>query len=186
MELLITGMIIFFGVHLIPVFKCKQSIINRLGKKPYMGIFALISALGLGLMIYGKGQAEFIPLWQPLAWNHWVPIIVMWPTAVIFVWAEIPCSMKTRLRHPMLLGIVLFTASHLFANGDLATVLLFASFGIYAIFTMLRLGFAKPQNNLPDSTPGWNVIGILGGTLAYILVFTFHQNISGMPIPVGF
>ena len=186
MELLIIGIILFFGIHLVPIFKCKQTLIDRLGKKPYMAVFSLISALGLGLMIYGKSQAEFIAIWQPLAWSHWVPVFVMWPTAIILIWAELPCSMKITLRHPMLLGITLFAASHLFANGDLATILLIGSFGIYAIATMLRLGFAKQDSAIPESTPVWNVIGITGGTLAYILVYTFHQQMTGMPIPVSF
>jgi len=51
---------------------------------------------------------------------------------------------------------------------------------------MLRLGFAKQDSAIPESTPVWNVIGIIGGTLAYILVYTFHQQMTGMPIPVSF
>lgn len=184
MELLIAGIIIFFTIHLVPIFQLKDKLVQGLGEKPYMGVFSLIAALGLGLMIYGKGHAEFIPVWQPLPWAHWVPIIAMWPALVLLVWAEIPCSMKITLRHPMLLGVLLFCISHLFANGDLATILLIGSFAMYASLTMLRQGFKKKESNIPNSTPRWNLLGLVIGTLAYGLMFTFHQNITGMAIPI--
>lgn len=184
MVFLIAGITLFFGIHLVPIFQLKQNLIQRVGKNPYKGIFSLISALGLGLIIYGKAHAEFIAIWQPMPWAHWVPIIVMWPALIILVWAEIPCSMKITLRHPMLLGILLFCISHLFANGDLATILLIGSFAVYAALTMLRQGFNKKESNIPNSTPKWNLLGLVIGTLAYGLIFTFHQNITGMAIPI--
>ena len=184
MEFLITGMIIFFGIHLLPVLPLKNTLIQRFGKKPYMGMFALIAALGLGLMIYGKSTAGFIAVWQPLAGAHWLPVILMWPAFILLAWAEIPCSMKSTLRHPMLLGVLLFSIGHLFANGDLASILLIGSFGFYALLTMLRLGFNKPNSTAENSTPGWNILGIVIGTLAYGLAFAFHQQIIGMPIPL--
>lgn len=184
MEFLLTGTLIFFGIHLLPLFDLKRKLINRMGKMPYMGIFAVISAIGLGLIIYGKGHAEFIPIWQPLELAHWAPIIIMWPTMLLFIWAEIPCSMKIKLRHPMLMGIVLFASSHLVANGDLATIILFGSFALYSIFIMMKQGFEKKESNIPASTPKWNAFGFIVGTLLYGVVFHFHQNITGMPIPI--
>ena len=155
-----------------------------------MALFALISALGLGLMIYGKGHADFIAVWQPMNGAHWIPVIIMWPVSMLFVWAEIPCRMRIILRHPMLIGVALFSVSHLFANGDLATILLMGSFGVYALFTMMRLGFRKEDNHntkpIQDRSLGWDVFGVIIGTLAYILVFTFHEQITRMPIPVSF
>jgi uncharacterized membrane protein len=184
MGLLISGMIIFFGIHLVPALPLKNILIQRFGKNSYMGVFALIAALGLGLMIYGKSTAGFIAVWQPLAGAHWLPVILMWPAFVLLAWAEIPCSIKSTLRHPMLLGILLFSISHLFANGDLASILLLGSFGLYALLTMLRLGFKKKETSMPNKTPGWNLLGLAIGTFAYGVIFYFHQSIIGMPIPI--
>ena len=184
MKFLITGMIIFYGIHLVPVFELKNTLVNKLGKMPYMGLFSLVAGLGLGLIIYGKGSADFIPLWQPIPGAHWAPVILMWPTLILLAWAELPCSIKSTLRHPMLLGILLFSVSHLFANGDLASVLLIGSFGLYAMLTMYRLGFQRDKTATKTSTPGWNLLGVAVGTLAYGLIFFFHQQITGMAIPI--
>ena len=100
MGLLISGMIIFFGIHLVPALPLKNILIQRFGKNSYMGVFALIAALGLGLMIYGKSTAGFIAVWQPLAGAHWLPVILMWPAFVLLAWAEIPCSIKFHIAPP--------------------------------------------------------------------------------------
>ncbi|WP_283786019.1 NnrU family protein [Bermanella sp. WJH001] len=184
MEWLILGITLFFGIHLLPLFNAKQILLSRIGKAPYMIGFSLISALGLGLMIYGKASADFVPIWQPIAGAHWVAIICMWPAAVLFVWAEIPCSMRSKLKHPMLLGITLFASSHLVANGDLASILLFMPFALYAIFTMFKQGFKNQDQHSNQPTPGLNIFGILLGSAIYALVFTFHQHITGMVIPI--
>mgnify|MGYP000334571140 CR=1 FL=1 len=184
MEFLITGLIIFYGMHVVPALTLKEKLTKKIGMQPYMALFSLVSALGLGLMIYGKSYADFIPIWQPLPGAHWVPMILMWPALILIIWAQIPCSMKTTLRHPMLLGVLLFSVAHLFANGDLATILLLGSFGLYSLLTIIRL---NANNKIPsqiDKTHGWNALGVVLGTLAYALIFVFHQQITGMAIPV--
>ena len=184
MEILIVGLIIFYGVHMVPIFELKNTLINKMGKHFYLGLFALISLVGLGLMIYGKGNANFIPVWQPIEGAHWVPVILMWPALIFTAWAEIPCNMKIRLRHPMLLGVLLFSVAHLIANGDLASILLIGSFGLYALLTMLRLGFKSNVNGKKVNGLKWDVAGVVIGTLAYGLIFHFHEQIMGRVIPI--
>ncbi len=185
MNMLIAGMAIFYGMHLVPSLPLKIQLQNTLGKLPYMGLFSLVSALGLGLMIVGKGAAEFIPLWEPMSGAHWVPRVLMLPALILICWAYLPCSMKTRLGHPMLQGIALFSIAHLFANGDLASVLLIGSFGLYSILTIIRLNRNSDSktSKVVDKTPAWNALGIVMGIMAYALAAVYHQQITGMPIP---
>ncbi len=185
MNMLIAGIAIFYGMHLVPSTPLKNSLQNGLGKLPYMGLFSLVSALGLGLMIYGKGAADFVPLWEPMSGAHWVPRVLMLPALILIFWSYLPCSMKTRLGHPMLQGITLFSIAHLFANGDLASVLLIGSFGLYSVITIIRLSRNSDNTTakVVSKTPGWNALGIVMGILAYALVAVYHQQITGMPIP---
>lgn len=185
MNMLIAGIAIFYGVHLVPLLSLKSRLKNSLGELPYMGLFSLVSALGLGLMIYGKGTADFIPLWEPMSGAHWIPIVLMLPALILICWAYLPCSMKARLGHPMLQGIALFSIAHLFANGDLASVLLIGSFGLYSVVTIIRLNRNSDgkASKVVVKTPAWNALGIVMGILAYALVAVYHQQITGMPIP---
>ena len=53
MIVLIIGLVIFFGMHLVPVTGVKSSLIERMGEKKYQSIFSIISLVGFIIIIYG-------------------------------------------------------------------------------------------------------------------------------------
>lgn len=190
MTILIVGIIIFFGVHLIPVLTLKERLINKWGKLPYMGLFSVIAGIGLALIIYGKAYAPFVEIWRPMIGSHWLPVILMLPASILMCWAHVPGHMKVTLQHPMLMGVTLFSVAHLFANGDLASILLFGSFLIYSLLTMLRL--SKKSNSNGTKLKGtkfkmnrWDGIAMMVGSCVYILVFVYHIKIAGVAIQVA-
>ena len=55
---LILGLVLFFSVHLWPMWPgIKRDLVGRLGAGGYMAVFSLLSIAGLGLMIFGYGDA---------------------------------------------------------------------------------------------------------------------------------
>jgi len=180
---LLLGIFIFYGVHAVPSFNLKNKLVASWGELPYMGAFSLVSALGLGLMIYGKSIAAFTQVWQPISGAHWLPIVLMWPASILISWAYLPCNMKIKLRHPMLLGILLFSVGHLFSNGDLGTLLLVGSFGVFAIVNILVVNRRNKRPEVKSKAIGWDILGIVIGTAVYALVFKFHHIIVGVAIP---
>ena len=69
MNLLLLGIIIFFSIHLVPIFPIKNILINRLGENKYKGLFSLIALVGLLIIIYGFSRADFYPIWDPLPYS---------------------------------------------------------------------------------------------------------------------
>ena len=190
MTILIIGIIVFFGIHLIPIFALKERLIDKCGRLPYMGVFSVVAGLGLAFIIYGKASAPFVAIWQPIIGSHWVPVILMLPASILISWAYVPGNMKNTLQHPMLMGVTLFSVAHLFANGDLASLLLFGSFLIYSLMTMLRL--SKKSNSNDTKLKGsklkmnrWDGMAIVAGSLVYVLVFLYHSKIAGVAIPLA-
>ena len=53
MFVLVIGIVIFFGVHLIPLTSAKVNLVERMGEKKYQGVFSIFSFIGLIVMIYG-------------------------------------------------------------------------------------------------------------------------------------
>ena len=53
MFVLIIGIVVFFGVHLIPLTSAKFNLVERMGEKKYQGVFSIFSLIGLIVMIYG-------------------------------------------------------------------------------------------------------------------------------------
>ena len=123
---LLAGLAVFFGVHLIPSCpRSRENLIQRLGEWPYKGMFAVLSVIGLVLIITGMGRAERIVIWHPPAVAGLATAVAMAPALILLVAANFNGHIKRIVRHPMSLGVLLWSVSHLVANGELASLFLF-------------------------------------------------------------
>jgi uncharacterized membrane protein len=182
MIILIAGVALFFGVHMLPAFSLKTGLVKTLGDVRYKACFSLVSFAGLGLMIYGFQLAEFVPLWSPASWGRSLTMSVM-PVVIILVCAaNVPNNIKRFVRHPMLIGITLWGALHLTANGDLASTIVFASF---LIFSILDIVLVETSGRFTPEAPvsvGWDIGVLLVGLVIFGLLFQFHGSFTGMPL----
>ncbi len=138
MTLLIIGVSIFVLIHLVPsVVPLRTALFEGLGEKAYKGVYSLLALTGLGLMIYGKANAEFIPLWSPPEWSRYLAWVTMVPALILIVGANVPCNIKRFTPHPMMWSVLIWSATHLFANGDQASIILFAPLGVFAIIHII-------------------------------------------------
>ena len=86
MELLIVGLVIFFGVHLVPnIGNIRTRLLDRFGEKGYMPVYALLSLVGIVLISMGKSRAEFVSLWVPPVWGKSAALILMGVSIFLFV-----------------------------------------------------------------------------------------------------
>lgn len=135
MGILVAGLLLFMSFHLVPTLPALRArLVARLGENAYKGGYALLALLGLVLVVIGKGRAEFIALWDPPAWGRHVTHLVMLPAIFALGAANAPSNLKRLTPHPMLWGVILWAGGHLLANGDLASLLLFGSFLVYALY----------------------------------------------------
>jgi uncharacterized membrane protein len=135
---LILGLVLFLGVHSLRIFAdgWRSAQVARMGELPWKGAFALFSALGLGLIIWGYGMARADPvvLWLPPAWTRHLAALLTVPAFILLVAAYLPGSrIKAKIGHPMVAGVKIWALAHLLANGNLADVALFGAFLIWAV-----------------------------------------------------
>ena len=138
MIVLILGLVIFLGVHSVRIFgeNWRSGMVRRLGDGSWKGIYALVSAVGLVLIVWGYGLSRLDPviLWSPPIWTRHLAILLNLLAFILFAAFLLPAGkIKARLRHPMLLSIKVWAVAHLIANGTLADVVLFGSFLVWAI-----------------------------------------------------
>jgi uncharacterized membrane protein len=94
---------------------------------------------------------------------------------------------KAKLHHPMLLGVKLWAAAHLLANGRLADLLLFGSFLLWAV---LDFRSARGRDRAAGTTyaPGAgakDLVALVIGTLAWaVFAFWAHAWLFGVA-PLG-
>ena len=172
MTILILGLIIFLGMHSIRMVadERRTALRARFGASGWKAGYALISLLGLVLVVHGYGLARQAPivLWlPPLPMRHIAALL----TAIAFVLlaaAYVPRNrIKASLHHPMLLGVKVWALAHLLANGNLADLILFGSFLAWAI---VCFSASRRRDRAAATTyPGGNMAGTLA-TLAIGLV----------------
>ena len=183
MTLLVAGLVLFIAVHLIPsVVPLRGSLIARLGPGPYRGLFSLVAAAGLVLIVWGFARAPFEPLYAAPGWGRQVTMFAVPVALVLFAAANMPTHIRAVLRHPMLLGLLLWAIAHLLSNGDLRSVVLFGGFAGYAVLGLVS-AVARDQRLSTDKAPRIAMDGaaIVAGLVAAGLLAVFHATLFGVP-----
>ena len=188
--ILILGLAIFLATHVFVSFReARASAIERLGLPAYRAMFALVSLVGLVLIIWGYAQYrahDLIQLWSPPAFMRHITVGLMLFAVIFIVAAFIPSHIKTKLKHPMLASVKAWALAHLLSNGDLGSILLFGTFlawGVYARIAAKRRGdigaAAKPA---PDGWTNDIIVVVLGAAIFLALGFWFHPYVIGGPV----
>ncbi len=184
----IIGLIVFLGAHVFVSMRGeREALITRMGRGPYLGLFSLVSIVGLVLIGFGfaRYRAEgLIPLWYPPAWTRQIVVALMWPASIAVVAAYIQGDIKRVLKHPMLVGVKLWAFAHLCANGDLGGIILFGSVLAWAVYDRITLKRRADAGGPPIPAGGRrnDIIAIIVGTILYLgLGFLFHPIVIGLP-----
>jgi uncharacterized membrane protein len=181
--MLILGLAVFFAAHLVPsVPALRDLLIQRLGKKAYRGAFSIVALVGLVLVVLGKGAAPFEAVYAPPSWGRHVTMLAVLLAMILLPAAHMPTNIKRFTAHPMNWAVVLWAGGHLLANGDRASLLLFGSFGLYALFDIWsanRRGAAPSGEKLPASR---DLRVIAAGLVAYAVLLFLHPYLFGVPV----
>lgn len=142
MAVLIIGLAIFLGVHSVRIFAddWRTAQIVKVGPKVWKGGYALLSLIGLVLIVYGYGLARQSPvvLYATPAWTRHSAALLTLAAFILVTAAYVPeTRIKARVGQPMVAGVKVWAFAHLLANGTLADVILFGSFLIWAIFSYI-------------------------------------------------
>ena len=179
MTVMIIGMVLFFGIHFVPLTPLNQKLIDRFGFNGYRGVFSIFAAVGLGLLIWGYSMIPYEEVWLPITGAREISLIAMPIALILLVTGNLKSNINRFIPHPMLTGILIWAATHLLANGDLAALLLFGSFGLYAIIDMAYTDKTSAKEKQPLSRDALVVAIGLG---AYALLLYFHDYVAGVPV----
>lgn len=179
MALLVLGLVIFLGVHLVRAAAPNQRdrLIARLGEGPYKGLYSLTAIVGLALIAWGFPLAagEGGSLYFPSAGLRHVTEALMLPALVLAVASALPPGHIRRfVRHPLLIGTILWALAHLLVNGEVAAVILFGGFLVWAVIDLVA------QRGRPSSPPvaprlAYDGVAIIAGIVLYgALVWRLH------------
>ncbi len=187
MLVLLLGLVLFLGIHSIRIFapEWRDSRLASMGEGPWKGVYSLVSLAGLGLLVWGYSLARPTApdLYEPAAWMMHVNGALMLPALILVVSSDLKARwIKAAVKHPMLLAVKLWAFGHLLANGDLASVLLFGAFLVWAVADRISVKNrpADAVDNVDTSWSGRDSAAIVVGGLVYgLFVWKLHVWLFG-------
>jgi uncharacterized membrane protein len=193
MTLLILGLVLFLGIHFSRVFfeGPRARFIAQRGEKTWKGMYSLISLAGFALIIWGYGQARLSPtvLWAPMPGAAHMAALLTLIAFVLFAAAYVPGNaIKAAVGHPMLLGTKVWALAHLLANGNLADLLLFGGFLVWAALAFRsarqRDRAAPPAKAAVPTAAATSLTIGAGAAVWAVFALYLHQVLIGVK-PLG-
>ena len=178
MTIMILGCALFLGSHFINAWGYRPRVEAVAGHHGYMGLVTVGSIISIIMIVFGYKQMEAQFLWVPLAPSYELALYLMPIAAILLVAGNLPCNISRYVPHSMLTGIVLWAALHLLANGDLASTIIFITFGGYALYRRFSLA-SKPQEPQPLYR---DAVVVVIGLAVYWAMLRFHETLSGVAL----
>lgn len=191
MAILILGIILFIGTHSIRIVApgLRAAMVEKVGLQGWRGPYSLASILSLIILIWGYATAPVVNVWFPPVWTAHIAVTLMLVSMVCFVASSMPAgNIATKTKHPMVLGVKIWAAAHLLANGDLASILLFGAFLAWGVVMRISLKrrerageavlrpFVSARNDLQAI--------VVGVVIWLVFLLKLHEWLIGVaPIP---
>ncbi len=192
MLFLVLGLVLFLGVHSVRIVAdgWRTQTVARWGEMPWKGLYSVVSAVGLVLIIWGYGLARQQPvvLWvPPIGMRHAAALLTLIAFVLLAATYVPRNAIKARLHHPMVLGVKVWALAHLLSNGNLADVVLFGSFLLWAVlsFRAARQRDRALNTAYAPGTAAGTVAAVVVGTVAWVgFAFWAHAWLMGVA-PLG-
>lgn len=182
MYLLAFGVFLTAALHLVAaVPSLKARIKQRLGEKAYGPVFGIASLVGIAIIVIGWRSADFVFVYDPPTWGRHANFLL---TLIAFICLGIFLfrgSWRQTLRFPMAFAAIFWATGHLLANGDLASVILFGGFLVYAVLHIV-IGTLNGVRPSPVVREGHNLLSVFAGVALYGVMIQAHHALIGVPV----
>lgn len=180
MILFLAGILLFFGIHILSLLpSIRELLVSRISLPVYMGLYSIVSLAGLVCIATGY-DSNSMPIYATIGWFHTYSVYAMGGAFFFVTAAYLPCYVRTIVLHPMSIGVSIWAISHLLLNSDWMSVVLFGSFLLYALASVLKQGknikIKMSANILYD---GLAVIIAMFGTYG---VYNYHDLFFGVSV----
>lgn len=184
MLVLILGVALWSVVHLSSSVTpgLREAIRGRVGEQPYRAAYALLIVLSVILIVLGWRSSSLASAYQPPPWGYQLALALMPLALILFVSANAPGNVRRILRHPMLLGVVLWSLAHLASNGEKRSLVLFGVIGIWAVLEIIFINRREGEREKqPSVSPVPDLVAIVLGLLVFAALAWLHPYFAGKP-----
>jgi uncharacterized membrane protein len=187
MQMLVAGLLIWCGVHLLPAFApgTRRQLVGGLGENGYKALFGVCMIAAVLLMVFGWKRTEEVVLYTAPEWGGIVTLVTMLGTSVTFFAPYMANNLSRLLRHPQLTGVILFGAGHLAAVGNWRALVLFGGFTLWAVLEIVLINRREGPWTRPAPATRKDDFKLLLTGLGFFMIFMFtHEGLFGVsPLP---
>lgn len=148
---------VFLLSHMIPARPVLRGrLIALMGRRGYLIAYSALSVVIFLWLIHAAGRAPYVQLWPMPLWGPWFVLVAMTIGFTLLVFGLLrpnpfsfggsggsydpaKAGILRLVRHPILATALIWALAHLVVNGDVAHVILFGGFTLFAIFGMVAL-----------------------------------------------
>ena len=214
---LVVATLAFVATHFVSSTPLRGAIAGAIGEKAWLGLYSLVAFATIGWMAWAYTKAPLQPLWPGL---RLLPLAVMPfalallvgglmirnPTAVRqerAMRSSTPARGMIRItRHPLMWSFMLWSAAHVLARGDVASLVFFGGFFVVAALGTVLIdarkrtslgedwqrfaaltsnipfgAIAAGRNQLVAGEIGWRVLVVTA--IAYVALLALHGPLFG-------
>ena len=185
MTLLVVGILMFTLVHLFPAIArpTRDHLAERLGSGAYQGLFALTILISIVVIVFGWKSAQPTLVYAPVIAPGLVTSGLMLLAFLLFIASNLPTNLKRWIRHPQMTGTLLWSVTHLLANGDSRSVILFGSLGAWSILEMLLCNRRDGPRQKPEPVALTKDVVVVIAGVALFAVFAYsHRWLFGVTV----
>jgi uncharacterized membrane protein len=183
MTYLAVAIVVWSLIHFIPASAVafRAGLVRRMGAPAYKAVFAVMAFAALLLIIAKWKSASVSLVYAPPSWGPYLTIAFNLVAFILLFAPYFRNSLSCYIRHPQLLGVVVWGLGHLLSNGEARSIVLFAGFAVWALVQMVLLNrrdgaWTKPQ---PVSIVS-NIRLLAAGLGFFILVLYIHGRLFGV------
>lgn len=186
MTLLILGVALWSAAHFFkPAMPARRAALTaKLGEGPSKGLMAAVILASVAMMVIGYQQADFVDVWYPPSFMVHINNLLMLIAVGLYGASHSKGNAKRYVRHPMLVGTIVWAVAHLLVNGDLASVILFGGLLIWAALSIALINKRDGAWVKPAPAPRKKDVILVGITVAVFVVIAGLHMLAGVsPFP---
>ncbi len=183
MYLLILGLALWFVAHMFKAYApaAHAQAVTRLGEGPVKGGVAIALVVAIVLMTIGAQTATAAVAYIPPAWGWHANNLLMLIAMILLGAGHMKSNIARVIRHPMLMGALVWAVAHLLANGEWRDVVLFGGLGVWAAASMVLISRRDGPWTRPGPSPvKRDGIAVAGGAVVFVVVALLHWLVFGV------
>lgn len=146
------------GHFLLSSLPLRAQVTRHLGRGGFRILYTVFALVTFAWLLLSYGSAPFVQVWQSPLWVRWLPVLAM-PFALLLAVGAYTTPNVTAVggetqsaeeldpapgimritRHPFLVGATIWAGSHLLANGDAASMVLFGGILVLSVGGMMHI-----------------------------------------------